>query len=82
MPSPEPDQRRSADRGAASPLQSLKFERNPSLGIFADRSHPSAHGGRAKEGFSVWGVMNKAKSKPGERLLRSWFARPTHDETV
>ena len=27
----------------------------------------------------MWSVMNRTKSKPGERLLRSWFARPSHD---
>lgn len=99
-----------------------------SLNIFADDRHPSAHGGRAKEGaqacasecyspagqaaphtracvhtthttapcatipwgirpypgagFSVWTVLNKTRSKPGERLLRGWFARPTQDPEV
>ena len=48
-----------------------------SLGIFADRLHPSAHGGRAREGhFSVWATMNKTRSRPGARMLRSWFAQP------
>ena len=50
-----------------------------SLGVFADDAHPSAHGGRAKEGFSLWSLFNRAKSKPGERTLKSWFARPTQD---
>ena len=38
-----------------------------SLGIFADDRHPSAHGGRSKEGFSVWTLMNRTKSKRVER---------------
>ena len=50
-----------------------------SLGVFADDSHPSAHGGRAKEGFSIWSLFCRTRSKPGERTLRSWFARPTQD---
>ena len=50
------------------------------LNIFEDQLHPSIHGGRAKEGFSLWGMMNKTKSSPGERVLRSWFARPSLDE--
>ena len=50
-----------------------------SLNVFEDRAHPSAHGGRAREGFSLWQLMNKTRSKPGERLLRSWFARPSRD---
>ena len=51
-----------------------------SLGIFADRLHPSAHGGRAREGqFSVWATMNKTRSRPGARMLRGWFAQPSQD---
>ena len=51
-----------------------------SLGIFADRLHPSAHGGRAREGhFSVWAKMNKTRSRPGARMLRGWFAQPSQD---
>ena len=50
-----------------------------SLNVFEDHAHPSAHGGRAREGFSLWQLMNKTRSKPGERLLRSWFARPSRD---
>ena len=51
-----------------------------SLGIFEERRHPSAHGGRAREGlFSVWSVMNKTRSRPGARMLRSWFAQPSQD---
>ncbi|KAL1518771.1 hypothetical protein AB1Y20_003055 [Prymnesium parvum] len=53
-----------------------------SLNIFEDARHPSAHGGRGKEGFSIWGLMNHTKSKPGEQLLRSWFSQPTKDEEV
>ena len=51
-----------------------------SLGIFSDERHPSAHvGGRAKEGFSLFALFNKTRSKPGERVLRRWFSRPTQD---
>eukprot|EP00965_Chrysotila_dentata_P219092 6190932-Pleurochrysis_carterae.AAC.1 len=41
--------------------------------------HPSIHGGRKREGFSVWAMMNQTRSKPGEHKLRSWFARPIQD---
>ena len=64
------------------PLESQLFmspECFLSLGIFSDDHHPSAHGGRAKDGFSLWSLMNRTKSKPGERLLKQWFARPTQD---
>ena len=50
-----------------------------SLHVFADERHPSAHGGRGKEGLSVWSVLNRTKTKPGEKLLRGWFSRPTQD---
>lgn len=35
--------------------------------------------GRAKEGFSVFGMMNKCVTPMGRRLLRSWFLRPILD---
>ena len=59
-----------------------------SLGIFGEALHPSAHvgsggygggGGRSREGFSIFALFNKTKSKPGERKLREWFLRPTQD---
>ncbi|GAB4818643.1 hypothetical protein N2152v2_005689 [Parachlorella kessleri] len=47
------------------------------LQIFQEESHPSAMGiGQAKEGFSVFGLLNKCVSPMGKRLLRLWFARP------
>ncbi|KAI4388194.1 hypothetical protein MLD38_000547 [Melastoma candidum] len=47
------------------------------LQIFQVDKHPSHMGiGRAKEGFSVFGVMNKCVTPMGRRLLRSWFLRP------
>jgi hypothetical protein len=33
-------------------------------------------GGQAKEGFSVFGSLNKCVSPQGRRLLRLWFCRP------
>lgn len=50
------------------------------LGIFRLEDHPSAMGlGRAKEGLSVFGMLNRCVSPPGKRLLRLWFARPLVD---
>ncbi|XP_048130246.1 DNA mismatch repair protein MSH5 isoform X2 [Rhodamnia argentea] len=47
------------------------------LQIFQIDKHPSHMGiGRAKEGFSVFGMMNKCVTPMGRRLLRSWFLRP------
>ncbi|CAH8337021.1 unnamed protein product [Eruca vesicaria subsp. sativa] len=53
------------------------------LQIFQTDKHPSHMGiGRAKEGFSVFGVMNKCATPMGRRLLRSWFMRPILDLEV
>ncbi|XP_023740094.1 DNA mismatch repair protein MSH5 isoform X1 [Lactuca sativa] len=50
------------------------------LQIFQTDKHPSHMGiGRAKEGFSVFGMMNKCVTPMGKRLLRSWFLRPILD---
>ncbi|TQD71858.1 hypothetical protein C1H46_042607 [Malus baccata] len=53
------------------------------LQIFLTDKHPSHMGiGRAKEGFSVFGMMNKCVTPMGRRLLRSWFLRPILDLEV
>ncbi|KAL9659100.1 hypothetical protein QQ045_009639 [Rhodiola kirilowii] len=50
------------------------------LQIFQTDKHPSHMGiGRAKEGFSVFGMMNKCVTPMGRRLLRNWFMRPILD---
>ncbi|CAK9321791.1 unnamed protein product [Citrullus colocynthis] len=50
------------------------------LQIFQTDKHPSHMGiGRAKEGFSVFGMMNKCVTPMGRRLLRNWFLRPLLD---
>lgn len=42
-----------------------------------EEAHPSAMGlGQSKEGFSVFGLMNKCVSPMGKRLLKMWFLRP------
>ncbi|KAL5730005.1 MutS protein msh5 [Ranunculus cassubicifolius] len=51
-----------------------------SLQIFQIDKHPSHMGiGRAKEGFSVFGMFNKCVTPLGRRLLRNWFLRPILD---
>ncbi|XP_068656201.1 DNA mismatch repair protein MSH5 isoform X2 [Aristolochia californica] len=53
------------------------------LQIFQTDKHPSHMGiGRAKEGFSVFGMLNKCITPMGRRLLRSWFLRPILDLDV
>ncbi|XP_035817661.1 DNA mismatch repair protein MSH5 isoform X11 [Zea mays] len=50
------------------------------LQIFQVDKHPSYMGiGRAKEGFSVFGMLNKCVTPMGRRLLRAWFLRPIID---
>ncbi|WCJ32950.1 DNA mismatch repair protein MSH5 [Euphorbia peplus] len=50
------------------------------LQIFQIDKHPSHMGiGRSKEGFSVFGMMNKCVTPMGQRLLRTWFLRPVLD---
>ncbi|KAF0923351.1 hypothetical protein E2562_006262, partial [Oryza meyeriana var. granulata] len=47
------------------------------LQIFQVDKHPSYMGiGRAKEGFSVFGMLNKCVTPMGKHLLRTWFLRP------
>ncbi|KAL6610436.1 hypothetical protein ACP70R_040405 [Stipagrostis hirtigluma subsp. patula] len=53
------------------------------LQIFRVDKHPSYMGiGRAKEGFSVFGMLNKCVTPMGRRLLRAWFLRPIIDIDV
>ncbi|XBJ26360.1 hypothetical protein VPH35_003798 [Triticum aestivum] len=53
------------------------------LQIFQVDKHPSYMGiGRAKEGFSVFGILNKCVTPMGRRLLRAWFLRPIIDIDV
>ncbi|PNT66568.1 hypothetical protein BRADI_3g14127v3 [Brachypodium distachyon] len=53
------------------------------LQIFQVDKHPSYMGiGRAKEGFSVFGMLNKCVTPMGRRLLRGWFLRPIIDIDV
>lgn len=47
------------------------------LNIFAQERHPSNMGiGAVKEGFSVFGLVNKCVTKTGRRLLKQWFLKP------
>ncbi|XP_002967541.2 DNA mismatch repair protein MSH5 isoform X2 [Selaginella moellendorffii] len=50
------------------------------LQVFQVDKHPSHMGiGKPKEGFSVFGMMNKCVTLMGRRLLRTWFSRPILD---
>lgn len=48
-----------------------------------EERHPSAMGiGSSKEGFSVYGTLNRCVGAPGKRLLRTWLLRPLVDLQV
>ncbi|XP_071759458.1 mutS protein homolog 5 [Centroberyx gerrardi] len=54
------------------------------LQIFKSELHPSVyklHSGE-KEGFSLYGILNRCRCKFGSKLLRQWFLRPTQDLAV
>ncbi|KAG0305462.1 MutS protein msh5 [Dissophora globulifera] len=55
-----------------------------SLQIFENESHPSMHSsirGR-KEGLSLFGVLNHAKTPQGKYLLKQWLLRPSLDLNI
>ncbi|XP_039140049.1 DNA mismatch repair protein MSH5 isoform X1 [Dioscorea cayenensis subsp. rotundata] len=53
------------------------------LQIFQIDKHPSHMGiGRAKEGFSVFGMFSKCVTPMGRRLLKLWFLRPILDVAI
>eukprot|EP00736_Rhodelphis_marinus_P000924 Rmarinus@m.28723 len=53
------------------------------LQIFQTEEHPSVYNlGPAKEGFSLFSLLNRSKSAVGRKMLRLWFLRPLVDETI
>ncbi|KAK7886781.1 hypothetical protein WMY93_026402 [Mugilogobius chulae] len=54
------------------------------LQIFKSELHPSVYklNSGEKEGFSLYGILNRCRCKFGSRLLRKWFLRPTLDLAV
>ncbi|KAM9722682.1 mutS protein homolog 5 isoform 2-T2 [Menidia menidia] len=51
------------------------------LQIFKSDLHPSVYKLQSgeKEGLSLYGILNRCRSKFGSKLLRQWFLRPTND---
>ncbi|KAL6620475.1 hypothetical protein ACP70R_035614 [Stipagrostis hirtigluma subsp. patula] len=71
------------DSVAQDKFLKLDATAHEALQIFQVDKHPSYMGiGRAKEGFSVFGMLNKCVTPMGRRLLRSWFLRPIIDIDV
>lgn len=54
------------------------------LAIFKVDRHPCASMriGVSKEGFSLFGILNKTRSPPGKEMLRQWFLQPVLDMDV
>jgi DNA mismatch repair protein MSH5 len=54
-----------------------------SLGVFQVDRHPclSKKIGVAKEGLSLFGILNNTKSKIGKDLLKQWLLQPLMDVT-
>lgn len=50
-----------------------------SLQIFDVESHASIHSDKTKEGLSLFGIMNLARTPSGKALMRQWFLRPLLD---
>ncbi|KAG9293455.1 hypothetical protein G9A89_009179 [Geosiphon pyriformis] len=51
-----------------------------SLQIFEDETHPNMHmRSRAKEGLSVFGILDNTRTTFGKILYKQWFLRPTLD---
>ncbi|XP_067220517.1 mutS protein homolog 5 [Chanodichthys erythropterus] len=61
------------DRDTYSALQIFKSELHPS--VFKLQSGE-------KEGLSLYGLLNRCRSKFGSLLLRQWFHRPTRDLNI
>ncbi|XP_071811397.1 mutS protein homolog 5-like isoform X1 [Apostichopus japonicus] len=55
------------------------------LQLFKNESHPSAYkagGSGAKEGLSLFGILNRTRSMIGTKLMRVWFMQPSRDLDV
>ncbi|XP_035177322.1 mutS protein homolog 5 [Oxyura jamaicensis] len=53
------------------------------LQIFKSDIHPSVYklSSGLKEGFSLYGILNRCRCKWGEKLLKLWLTRPTRNLT-
>uniref|UniRef100_A0A8C4WXM0 MutS homolog 5 n=1 Tax=Eptatretus burgeri TaxID=7764 RepID=A0A8C4WXM0_EPTBU len=53
-----------------------------SLQIFKCELHPSIHKigcGGGKEGFSLYGILNRCRTRRGARLMKQWLKKPTQN---
>jgi DNA mismatch repair ATPase MutS len=51
------------------------------LQIFSQEFHPNVLSGcgRGKEGFSLFGLLDRTRSIPGRHMLRDWMRKPLYD---
>ncbi|XP_067679638.1 mutS protein homolog 5-like [Haliotis asinina] len=54
------------------------------LQIFYREAHPSVYksGSGAKEGLSLFGILNRCRSQIGSKMLRLWFLRPLRNVEI
>ena len=53
-----------------------------SLDIFKFDMHQNMMGGKAKEGLSLFSILDRTKSTVGRKLLRHWMSKPVLDSDV
>ncbi|GAA6033865.1 hypothetical protein JCM8097_000376 [Rhodosporidiobolus ruineniae] len=53
-----------------------------SLQIFSDEAHASVHSSASKEGLSLFGIVNIARTPLGRVLMKQWFLRPSLEVDV
>lgn len=71
-----------AQKSFTSSLQVSK-ETARALDIFHQDIHPLGSGyGKAKEGVSLYGILNRTKTSSGARMLRRWLSLPSVDTNV
>eukprot|EP00767_Chilomastix_cuspidata_P001891 gnl/Chilomastix_cuspidata/2016.p1 GENE.gnl/Chilomastix_cuspidata/2016~~gnl/Chilomastix_cuspidata/2016.p1 ORF type:complete len:844 (-),score=-24.08 gnl/Chilomastix_cuspidata/2016:432-2963(-) len=58
---------------------SLQDETLSELGVFSSEAHPIAGLGQDREGFSLFSLLNRAKSEIGTRCIKMWLRRPMLD---
>jgi MutS domain III len=68
-------------QASTSPYMKISATTFSALHIFATEHHPLiAKGpGNAKEGFSLYSLMDRTNSKGGRQLLREWMLKPLID---
>ena len=52
------------------------------LQVFSSVSHPSAYKVSTREGLSLFGILNQTITNHGNKLLKTWFFRPTYDRNI